>query len=87
MFEPVKQAELQPHDIAKLLKLNRITVSLWLNDHALPHKLHRERVQKLVDAISEAVEAGAFPVPIDVPRRERGLYIRKALEGRWDENA
>lgn len=83
MFEPIKQAQLQPHDVAKLLHLNRITVSLWLNGHAMPHKLHREKVQKLVDAIGEAVEAGDFPVPLDITRRERGLYIRKVLEGRW----
>jgi hypothetical protein len=83
MFEPVKQAQLQPHDLAKLLKLNRITVSMWLNGHAMPHKLHREKVQELVDAIQVALDDGKFPVPLEVTRRERGLYIRNALDGRW----
>ncbi len=85
MFDAVKAAGLQPHDLAMLLKLNRITVSLWFNEHTNPHKLHKDKVQNLVDAIAAAVEAGKLPVPLDVSRRERGLYIRKALEGLWTE--
>lgn len=85
MFEPVLAAGLQPNDIAKLLKLNRITTSMWLNGHTEPHRLHRERVQKLVDAIDAAVQSGALPVPLDVGRRERGLYIRNALSPYWQD--
>lgn len=87
MFENVRAAGLQPHDLAKLLKINRITTSLWLNGHTQPHKLHRERVEKLVDAIGLAVQAGTLPVPLDVNRRERGLYIRNALSPYWQQDA
>jgi xylose isomerase len=83
MFEPVRAAGLQPHDLAKLLKLSRITTSMWLNGHTEPHRLHIDKVQKLVDAIDAAVQAGSLPVPADVGRAERGLYIRKALDPYW----
>lgn len=85
MFENVKAAGLQPHDLAKLLRVNRITTSMWLNGHTEPHHLHRQRVEKLVDAIGQAVQAGALPVPLDVSRRERGLYIRRALSPYWQD--
>ena len=85
MFEPVIAAGLQPNDLAKLLKVNRITSSQWLNGHTLPHLLHRERVQKLVDAVDAAVQDGKLPVPLDVTRRERGLYIQNALSPYWQD--
>lgn len=80
MFEIAKEARLQPHDLAKLLKISRITVSMWLNGHSRPHRLLTERVEKLLDAIRAAVDAGELPVPHDVSRRERGHYIQKVLE-------
>lgn len=79
MFEIAKEARLQPHDLAKLLKVSRITVSMWFNGHSKPHRLLADRVEKLLDAIRQAVEAGELPVPHDVSRRERGHYIQKAV--------
>jgi hypothetical protein len=84
MFDPVRQAELLPSDVSKLLGVNRITVSMWLRNHCKPHRLLGDRVEKLVDAVRRALDSGALPVPRDVSRRERGLYIRGALEaGGW----
>ena len=80
MFKYVKAAELRPCDIAKLLGVSRVTVSLWLNGRNNPHHLIAGRVQKLLDAVHLAVENASFPVPRDISRRERGLYIRTALE-------
>ena len=79
MFEIAKEARLQPHDLAKLLKVSRITVSMWFNGHSKPHRLLADRVEKLIDAIAKAVDAGELPVPHDVSRRERGHYIQKSL--------
>ena len=84
MFESVKQARLQRQEIANLLKVNRVTVSMWLNGHTKPHHLLVDRVEKLIDAISAAVDAGDLPVPRDVSRRERGYYIQNALKKHLD---
>jgi hypothetical protein len=81
MFEIAKEARLQPSDLAKLLKVNRITVSMWFNGHSRPHKLLTQRVKNLLDQIDHAVQVGTLPVPHDVTRRERSHYIQKALNG------
>lgn len=80
MFEIVKTARLQPSDLAKVLGVNRITASMWLNGHAKPHRLLEDRVANLLDQIQRAVEAGDLPVPHDVTRRERAHYIFKVLQ-------
>lgn len=86
MFEIAKDARLQPHDLAKLLKINRITVSMWFNGHSNPHRLLEQRVEKLLDAIKASVEAGELPVPHDITRRERGHYIQTVLGKRLGED-
>jgi DNA-binding XRE family transcriptional regulator len=84
MFEIAKEARLQPHDLAKLLEVSRITVSMWFNGHSKPHRLLADRVEKLLDAIRQSVDAGELPVPHDVSRRERGHYIQKTVGKRLD---
>jgi hypothetical protein len=79
-FGPVHRANLGPIDLAKFLGIGRPTCSYWLNGHKQPHPLHRDRVKAVVDAISTATQSGEFPVPLNVMRRERALYIRRTLE-------
>lgn len=79
-FAPVRAARLQPADIAKLLRVSRVTASQWLNGHTQPHHLLTDRVRELVDAVDAAVQAGLLPVPHHVHRRERGLYVQRAIE-------
>lgn len=79
MFQVAKDARLRPDDIAKLLKLSRVTVSLWFNGHTNPHHLISKRVNKLLEAIKSAMDAGDFPLPHDVGRRERGMYIHNTI--------
>ena len=47
MFETAKRAGLMPHDLARILHVSRVTVSLWFNGHNKPHKLLTARVMKL----------------------------------------
>jgi transcriptional regulator with XRE-family HTH domain len=75
-------AKLRPDDVAKLLKINRVTVSQWFNGHTQPHRLLTDRVNKLLDAVALGVEAGELPVPHEISRRERGLYINKVVAPR-----
>jgi hypothetical protein len=87
MFADAKAAMMQPCDFARLLGISRITASFWFSGRNRPHHLLTARVQRLLDAVRACMDTGAFPVPRDVSRRERGLYIRKALEGvGWNDN-
>lgn len=79
MFEIAKEARLKPHEIAKLLKVSRITVSMWFNGHSKPHRMIADKVERLLDSIASAMETGELPVPHDISRRERGHYIQKVL--------
>lgn len=78
-FAPVHAARLKPGDLCKLVGVGRVACSMWLNDHCQPHHLLTEKVQKVVDAIQAAVDAGSLPVPYSVTRRERAYYIREAI--------
>lgn len=80
MFTIAKeQAKLLPSDLAKLLSINRCTVSFWYAGKTSPHAMIRAKVDRLLDAVAAAVQAGDLPVPHDISRRERGLYITQHL--------
>lgn len=79
MFEIVHTARLLPHEVAKLLKVNRITVSLWLNGHRKPHRLLADAVNDLLDRITVAVESGDLPLSTDVGRKYRSAIIQDIL--------
>lgn len=79
-FTPVRHAQLGATDLCMLAGVGRVAASHWLNNHTQPHSLIAARVAKLVDDIATAVEAGLLPVPHHVMRRERGLYIKTAIE-------
>jgi hypothetical protein len=80
MFEIAKEARIRPDDFSKLAKVSRVTASMWFNGHTKPHHLLQVRVNELLDAIKAAMDAGDLPVPHDVGRRERHLYVTKAVE-------
>jgi hypothetical protein len=79
MFEHVHKAGLLPHDLARLLKLNRITVSLWMNGHSKPHRILTTAVEELLDRVHKAVEDGHLPLPDGVRRKDRSALIDKIL--------
>lgn len=78
-FSTLHLARLTPIDVARALGVTRVTASMWLNKHTQPHSLIRERVEKFLDAVYRAVEAGQLPVPHRVTRRERRRYIQDVL--------
>lgn len=79
MFEIVKQAKLQPAEIAHWFKAHRVSVSMWLNGRGTPHHLRKEHVIKVLKLIESAVEAGDLPLPTHTSRRERRRKIDSAL--------
>ena len=79
-FSILEVARLGPSDLAKILKVNRVTVSQWVNGHSQPHSLLEDRVKAVLVDVAQAVSTGKLPVPYSVPRRMRGHYIKTALE-------
>jgi hypothetical protein len=75
MFAGAKAARLRPGDMAKLMRVSRVTASLWMNGHSHPHHLLIGRARRVLAAIDAAMKAADFPVPYDTSRRERGLYV------------
>jgi predicted transcriptional regulator len=80
MIETFKEAKLLPHEVAHVLGISRVTVSMWYNGHTKPHRLHEDKVQKLVDDVKQAMESAALPVPSGVARRDRLDYIGSTLK-------
>lgn len=79
MFQDAKKAGLLPSDIAKLMRVSRVTASLWFNGHQKPHHLLMPRIEAVLAAIDQAVAKDELPVPYEITQRERGLYIRTTL--------
>lgn len=75
-FATIKAGGLRPSDVAKLLRISRVAVSLWFNGHSQPHRLIEMRVHRLEDAVRSALQSGDLPISRDVPRDER--YEAKA---------
>jgi transcriptional regulator with XRE-family HTH domain len=80
MFKPLTAAKLRQSEVAKLVGVHRSTVCLWMNGHSSPHPYIADRVHKLLDAVRQCVDTEDLPAPRSIGPRERGDYIRKALE-------
>lgn len=79
-FTDVRLAHLGPTDLSRLVGTTRVACSSWMNGHGRPHHLHADRVQKVLDAIGAARNAGLLPVPAHVLRADREAYIKSAIE-------
>lgn len=79
LIDLAKKARLRVNDVAWLMGVRRDAASRWFNGHATPHRVLRERQQKVVDAIAAAMENGSLPVPRDTHRLEHGAYVRKVF--------
>jgi hypothetical protein len=78
-FILAREARLTPNDFAKILRVSRVTASCWFNARCAPHHLIRSRVDRLMGAVQSAMDSGDFPVPYEIPRRERYLYVSRVL--------
>lgn len=87
MFAPVKKAKLTNGEFAALADVSRVTVSMWINGKMHPHKLHANKIDKLVSAISRAVEAGEFPLSAKLTRPQRAREIRRIVLTHLKEKA
>jgi predicted transcriptional regulator len=74
-----------PSNVAKLLNVSRVAVSLWVNGHSAPHKLIERRVERLLTAVHSAVNKGDLPLSDDVPRKNRHAEIAKIIHRHVDK--
>jgi len=86
-FEPFRLAGLGPAELSSLLRVSRVTASLWLNGRHRPHHLLEDRVEQLLRAVQDALAAGELPLSRDIPRRERYWHLRRVLEPRLELTA
>lgn len=80
--EIFKRAGLGPAELSNLLRVSRVTASLWLNGRRRPHHLIEERVDQLFRAVEDALAAGELPLSEDIDRRERAWHLRNVLSSR-----
>lgn len=83
MFDIVIEAGLLPHDVAAILSVNRVTASLWMNGHCEPHRLHKDKVERFIRAVQDAVDLGELPVSKDIPRQKRHIEVVRVLRRQY----
>lgn len=83
-FDVIKKAGLTTGDFAKIAGVSRVTVSLWVNGHALPHKLHGGLISRLLLALEKEVEEKSLPLQ-GVSKEDRLHAIRNILNKRLKE--
>ena len=79
MFEIVREAGLLPHEVAKMLKVSRVTVSMWVNGHCKPHRLLIAKVERFLDGVQRAVDVGDLPLDKTTKRKDRLGQIKVVL--------
>lgn len=78
-FTWLHDAGVRPRHIAALLKLNRGTVSGWINGRAQPHHFLVARVTRIMDALKAASDAGLLPPPKKLKGEEKTKYIKNVV--------
>lgn len=79
MFDQLKKAGVRATDVARLLQISRVAVSLWFNGHSNPHRLIAKRVDRLVRAVVSAESVGDLPLR-DVKRDDRYDALTRVIE-------
>lgn len=79
MFTELKDVGVAPKHLSKLLGINRVTASNWINGHAAPHPMLDKKAAAVLKAIEAAAEAKELPPPKDYKGLERDLYVVKTI--------
>lgn len=77
--ELLKKAEIGVSEFAKLAGVSRVTASLWINGHAAPHQLHKEKIERLWVAISIACGDCTLPLGGKVPKEDRAAKLAEVI--------
>lgn len=77
--ELLKKAEVGVGEFAKLAGVSRVTASLWINGHAAPHTLHKDKIDRLWVAISIACGDGTLPLSGKVLKADRAAKLAEVV--------
>jgi transcriptional regulator with XRE-family HTH domain len=75
----LKPLGVTPKHLARLLGINRVTASNWVNGHSSPHPILHKKASKLLLAAQCASLDHSLPPPKDYRGVERDQYIIKTL--------
>ncbi len=78
-FSVFYRAGIGPGVLAKLMGVSRVTASQWVNGHAEPHRLLKERVDSLLTKVNYAVSHGRLPLATYPGRARLFEAISKVL--------
>lgn len=78
-MDALKNAGLTQVELAELFGVSRITINAWLKGRFNPHPLHRDRVNALTQRIERAVSQGHLPLPGGVPKHQRIVAAKAAI--------
>lgn len=79
--ETLERGGLKVTEFAKILGVNRVTVSTWVNGRWNPHHLLMAKVAAMLQTVEWAVQDGTLPVPDDrsVSRADRIKMLKSVL--------
>lgn len=79
MKETLERGGLRVTEFAKVIGVNRVTASTWVNGRFQPHIFIRPKVEKVLALIDRAVEMGALPLDESIARSDRMAMLKKTL--------
>lgn len=85
LVDTLKKAELGPSEVARLLNLSRVTVSLWMNGHNKPHSLLAHRVDTLQRAVAKALDEDLLPLESGMKRRDRRFKLEDIIDAMLED--
>jgi hypothetical protein len=79
-IQSLKTAGFRVTEVSQLMKVSRPTASNWYRGAHTPHTLVEGKLNKLVDAVRRATEAGELPIPPTVIGKvARWAYINEVI--------
>lgn len=77
----LKASGLSQVELADLFGVSRVTINSWIAGRFKPHALHRDRIERCIDALRKAVDAGELPLSAGVDKHLRVQQAKAIVEG------
>lgn len=85
-IELLRAAKVTQADVARLLRVSRVSVNSWITGRTAPGKFHEPRFNAVITGIKRALDAGLLPGYLETLARsaldpdERFTYVRQQLK-------
>lgn len=77
-FTLISRAGLTQAEFAHLCGVSRVTVSLWVNGHAVPHYLHDGHIAGALAVLQRGLADNRFPVKVPLGDAQRAAKVHDA---------